>query len=106
LQKSIFDPFGNRGAASSAVAKRGLGLGLFIVKEIISGHGGLLKEPAMKEFLQFVAQQLVNKPSEVDVRETSGGMISILELRVAKEDLGRVIGKQGHTAQSLRGEAR
>ncbi len=56
----------------------------------------------MKEFLQFVAQQLVNKPSEVDVRETSGGMISILELRVAKEDLGRVIGKQGRTAQSLR----
>jgi predicted RNA-binding protein YlqC (UPF0109 family) len=41
----------------------------------------------MKEFLQFVAQQLVNKPSEVDVRETSSGMISMLELRVAKEDL-------------------
>jgi uncharacterized protein len=49
-----------------------------------------------------VAQQLVNKPSEVDVRETSGGMISILELRVAEEDLGRVIGKQGHTVHSLR----
>ena len=49
-----------------------------------------------------MAQQLVNKPSEVDVRETSSGMISMLELRVAKEDLGRVIGKQGHTAQSLR----
>jgi hypothetical protein len=47
----------------------------------------LLTEPAMKEFLQFVAQQLVNKPSEVDVRETSSGMISMLELRVAKEDL-------------------
>ena len=56
----------------------------------------------MKEFLQFVAQQLVNNPNEVDVRETSGNLISILELRVAKEDLGRVIGKQGHTAQSLR----
>jgi uncharacterized protein len=56
----------------------------------------------MKEFLQFVAQQLVNKPSEVDVREICGGMISTLELRVAKEDLGRVIGKQGHTAYSLR----
>ncbi len=56
----------------------------------------------MKEFLQFVAEQLVNNPSEVDVRETSGDMVSILELRVAKEDLGRVIGKQGHTAQSLR----
>ena len=56
----------------------------------------------MKEFLQFVAQQLVNNPSEVDVRETSGDMVSILELRVAEEDLGRVIGKQGATAHSLR----
>jgi predicted RNA-binding protein YlqC (UPF0109 family) len=56
----------------------------------------------MKEFLQFVAQQLVANPNEVDVRETSGGDISLLELRVAKEDRGRVIGKQGNTAQSLR----
>ena len=56
----------------------------------------------MKEFLQFVAQQLVANPDEVDVRETSGGLVSILELRVAKEDRGRVIGKQGHTAGSLR----
>ncbi len=56
----------------------------------------------MKEFLQFLARQLVNNPDDVDVQETSGGVISILELRVAKEDLGRVIGKQGHTAQSLR----
>jgi uncharacterized protein len=56
----------------------------------------------MKEFLQFLAQQLVENPNEVDVRETSGDVISVLELRVAKEDLGRVIGKQGHTARSLR----
>ena len=56
----------------------------------------------MKEFLQFVAQQLVNNPDAVDVRETRGDTASILELRVAKEDLGRVIGKQGRTAKSLR----
>ena len=56
----------------------------------------------MKEFLQFVAQQLVNNPNAVEVRETRGDTASILELRVAKEDLGRVIGKQGRTAQSLR----
>ena len=49
----------------------------------------------MKELLRFLAQQLVNNPSEVDVRETSGGLVSMLELRVAKEDRGRVIGKQG-----------
>lgn len=56
----------------------------------------------MKEFLEFLARRLVNNPNDVDVQETSGNVISILELRVAKEDLGRVIGKQGNTAQSLR----
>ena len=56
----------------------------------------------MKEFLQFVAQQLVNNPDAVDVRETRGDTASVFELRVAKEDLGRVIGKQGRTAKSLR----
>jgi predicted RNA-binding protein YlqC (UPF0109 family) len=59
-------------------------------------------EAAMKEFLQFVAQQLVNNPNAVEVRETRGDTASILELRVAKEDLGRVIGKQGHTVKSIR----
>jgi uncharacterized protein len=56
----------------------------------------------MKEFLQFVARQLVNNPNAVEVSETRGDTVSILELRVAKEDLGRVIGKQGRTAKSLR----
>ncbi len=56
----------------------------------------------MREFLQFVAQQLVANPDEVDVRETSADLATVLELRVAKEDLGRVIGKHGHTADSLR----
>ena len=56
----------------------------------------------MKEFLQFVVQQLVNNPNAVEVRETRGDTASILELRVAKEDLGRVIGKQGHTVKSIR----
>ena len=56
----------------------------------------------MKEFLQFVVQQLVNNPNAVEVRETRDDMASILELRVAKEDLGRVIGKQGRTVKSLR----
>ena len=56
----------------------------------------------MKEFLQFVVQQLVNNPNAVEVRETRGDTASILELRVAKEDLGRVIGKQGRTVESIR----
>ena len=49
-----------------------------------------LTEPAMKEFLHFLTQQLVSNPGEVEVRETAGGLVSILELRVAKEDIGRV----------------
>jgi predicted RNA-binding protein YlqC (UPF0109 family) len=56
----------------------------------------------MKELLQFVVQQLVNNPNAVEVRDTRGDTASILELRVAKEDLGRVIGKQGRTVQSIR----
>jgi uncharacterized protein len=56
----------------------------------------------MKELVQFLAQQLVNNPDAVDVKETQGDTASVLELRVAKEDLGRVIGKQGRTAAALR----
>lgn len=56
----------------------------------------------MKELVQFVAQQLVTKPDAVEVKEAQGDTASVLELRVAKEDLGRVIGKQGRTAQSIR----
>ena len=55
-----------------------------------------------KELVEFLAQQLVNNPEAVDVKETQGDTASVLELRVAKEDLGRVIGKQGRTAKSIR----
>ncbi len=56
----------------------------------------------MKELVQFLAEHLVNNPSAVDVQETQGETASVLELRVAKEDLGRIIGKQGRTAKSIR----
>jgi predicted RNA-binding protein YlqC (UPF0109 family) len=56
----------------------------------------------MKELVQFIARQLVNNPDAVEVTETRGETASVLELRVAKEDLGRVIGKQGGTAKSIR----
>jgi uncharacterized protein len=56
----------------------------------------------MKDLVQFLAQQLVNNPTAVEVKETQGDTASVLELRVAKEDLGRVIGKQGRTAKSIR----
>ena len=56
----------------------------------------------MKELLQFLAQSLVNHPDQVEVKETQGENSSLLELKVAKEDLGRVIGRQGRTAKSIR----
>ncbi len=56
----------------------------------------------MRKLVQVLAEHLVSNPHAVDVKETEGGTASILELRVAKEDLGRVVGKQGRTAKSLR----
>lgn len=56
----------------------------------------------MKDLLQFVARQLVDLPDEVEVREVEGERSIILELRVAPEDMGKVIGRQGKTAQAIR----
>lgn len=56
----------------------------------------------MKELVEMLAKHLVNKPEEVQVRETQGDTASVIELRVATEDLGRIIGKQGRTAKSIR----
>jgi predicted RNA-binding protein YlqC (UPF0109 family) len=56
----------------------------------------------VKELLQRVVETLVTKPEAIEITETLGETTTILELRVAKEDLGRVIGKQGRTARSLR----
>ena len=56
----------------------------------------------MKELVQYLAKSLVNNPDAVEVKETEGETASVLELKVAKEDLGRIIGKQGRTAKSIR----
>lgn len=56
----------------------------------------------MKELLQYLARSLVTNPEAVEVKESVNDNTSLLELRVAKEDLGRIIGKQGRTARSLR----
>jgi predicted RNA-binding protein YlqC (UPF0109 family) len=56
----------------------------------------------MKELVLYLAKQLVNHPDAVEVKETQADTTSVLELRVAKEDIGRVIGKQGRTAKSIR----
>lgn len=55
-----------------------------------------------KELVQFIAQSLVDSPEDVEVREVEGEQTSVLELSVAKEDLGKVIGRQGRTARAIR----
>jgi hypothetical protein len=56
----------------------------------------------MKELVQLLARSLVTHPDAVEVKETQGDTASVFELKVAKEDLGRIIGKQGRTAKSIR----
>lgn len=57
---------------------------------------------ALKELVEYMAKALVDKPEEVSVAEVDGEQTSVLELKVAKDDLGKVIGKQGRTAQAMR----
>ena len=56
----------------------------------------------MKELVEYVAKALVDEPDQVSVTEVEGERITIIELRVAQSDLGKVIGKQGRTARSIR----
>lgn len=56
----------------------------------------------MKELVEYIAKALVDHPEEVNVSEVSGDQTSVLELKVAKEDLGKVIGKQGRSARAMR----
>lgn len=56
----------------------------------------------MKELIEYIAKRLVDKPEEVVVREVTGERTTIFELKVAQEDLGKIIGKHGRTARSIR----
>jgi len=56
----------------------------------------------MKEFVEFIIKNLVDKPGEVQVKEIAGERTVVLELRVGKGDMGKVIGRDGQTARSLR----
>ncbi|MCX5836579.1 MAG: KH domain-containing protein [Deltaproteobacteria bacterium] len=56
----------------------------------------------MKELIKYIAKSLVDSPDQVEVSEVLGEQTSVIELRVAKEDLGKVIGKQGRTAKAMR----
>ena len=56
----------------------------------------------MKELLETIARALVDYPDEVTVNEVEGDNVLILELRVSKDDMGKVIGKQGRIAKAVR----
>jgi len=56
----------------------------------------------MKELIEYIARSLVDQPDEVRVREVEGQQATVVELRVADGDLGKVIGKQGRTARAMR----
>lgn len=56
----------------------------------------------MKELIEFIARSLVDDPTQVEVRQEKSGNHIHLELRVARDDMGRVIGKSGKVANSMR----
>jgi predicted RNA-binding protein YlqC (UPF0109 family) len=56
----------------------------------------------MRDLIYYIAKALVDNPDQVAVNEVEGSQTSVLELKVAKEDLGKVIGKQGRTARAMR----
>ena len=56
----------------------------------------------MKELIEYIAKALVDNPDQVKVSEIEGEKTSVIELSVSKDDLGKVIGKQGRTARAMR----
>jgi predicted RNA-binding protein YlqC (UPF0109 family) len=56
----------------------------------------------LKELVEVMSRALVDKPDAVEVTEVDGEQTTVIELRVAKEDLGKVIGKEGKTAKAMR----
>ena len=56
----------------------------------------------MKTLIEYIGKSLVDHPEEVQLSEVEGEQTTVLELKVAKEDLGKVIGKQGRTARAMR----
>jgi len=56
----------------------------------------------MKELIEYIAKSLVDYPEKVSVTELEGEQTTVIELKVAKEDMGKIIGKQGRTAMAIR----
>ena len=56
----------------------------------------------MKELIKHIVQALVDHPEKIAISEVGGKQSTLLEIKVAKEDIGKIIGKQGRTAQAIR----
>jgi uncharacterized protein len=94
------------------VAARGTRRGCYVARRITGASGAsvsqamvggrIMSTAGMKELVTYVARALVDSPDAVEVREVAGDQTAVIELRVAKEDLGKVIGKQGRTARAMR----
>jgi predicted RNA-binding protein YlqC (UPF0109 family) len=56
----------------------------------------------LKELIKHIVQALVDHPEQVAISEVEGKQITVLEIKVAKEDIGKIIGKRGRTAQAIR----
>lgn len=63
---------------------------------------GTPQELGARDLIEFIARSLVDEPEEVEVNEIAGEQTSVIELKVSKSDLGKVIGKQGRTARAMR----
>ncbi|MCX4239210.1 KH domain-containing protein [Paraliomyxa miuraensis] len=61
-----------------------------------------MSSASLKDLVEYLAKALVDNPDDVEVAEIAGEQTVVLELRVAKEDLGKVIGKQGRTVKAMR----
>lgn len=72
---------------------------LYLYNAILTSYQG---HKAMKDLISYIVRALVDHPEEVAVSEVEGGQTVILELRVAKNDFGKVIGRHGRTAQAIR----
>ena len=67
-----------------------------------AGQAGQAIEPALRDLVDYLARGLVDHPEQVEVEEVEEPDALVYELKVAEEDLGKVIGKQGRTAKALR----
>jgi predicted RNA-binding protein YlqC (UPF0109 family) len=69
----------------------------------ITGASGPIKKLSeLSKMIEYVARMLVDLPDQVQVHEIEGENTTVIELKVAKEDLGKIIGKQGRTARAVR----